>query len=58
MRQFIDERYPDSVITIDELEREFCDLVNDGDIDPTEITFADYVRNCMYYNGGTLTEIV
>ena len=51
-RRFYDERYPDRIITEDELLREY--ELSDIRFD---LTFHQYLRNCMQYNGGTLEEI-
>lgn len=57
-RIFTDERYPEAPIPISQLKREYAQHILDDDIDPTEITFTQYLNNCMSRNGGTLTENV
>ena len=52
MRTFVDERYTDIIITETQLYNEY--LESD---EHEEITFAQYINNCLASNNGTLTEI-
>ena len=54
---FTDERDPDTLIPISDLKREYAQHILDDSIDPLEITFPQYLSNCMSHNGGTLTAI-
>ena len=51
-RKFIDERYPDVVITESQLHTEY--RMSDN---ITEMTFHQWLENCMQYNNGTLFEV-
>lgn len=50
-RRFIDERYPEIVLTENQLHTEYrmSDILD-------EVTFSQWLENCMQYNNGTLTE--
>lgn len=56
-RRFTDERDPETVIPISQMKREYAQRILDDDLDPAEITFSQYLNNCMSNQGGTLTEI-
>lgn len=51
-RRFYDDRCPDKIITEDELLREY--ELSDIRFD---LTFHQWLRSCMTYEGGTLEEI-
>lgn len=52
VRRFYDERYPNKIVTEDELRREY--ELSDIRFD---LTFHQWLRGCMTYEGGTLEEI-
>lgn len=52
MRKFVDQNYPDVVVTESQL---FSEYEESGEAD--EISFDDYILNCLERNGGTLREI-
>lgn len=56
-RTFTDERDPETVIPISQLKREYAQHILDDSIDPAEVTFTQYLSNCMSDQGGTLTEV-
>lgn len=51
-RKFVDERYPDIIITEEQLHTEY--RMSDA---LTEATFNQWLNNCMQRNNGTLTEV-
>ena len=51
-RFFRDQRYPDELISIEQLKREYDESTN-----PDELSFAQYLFNCMESQGGTLSEV-
>lgn len=55
-RWFIDQRYPEQLISETQLKREYGEHIVDGSIDPEEQTFKDYIHNCMEHQGGTLSK--
>ena len=57
-RIFRDQRYPDQLITEEELKRAYGELIANGEIDPDEQSFGQHLSNRMELNGGTLTEVV
>jgi len=52
-RKFVDERYPDVVLTETQLHTEYrmSEAI-------TEVTFNQWIENCMQRNNGTLIEIL
>lgn len=58
MRYFMDERYPGERIPENQIKRDYGRKVADGEIDPSEVSFSQYVRNCMSSEGGTLSEVL
>lgn len=56
-RFFVDQRNPDTLISISTLKSEYGSLVTSGDLDPMETTFAMHLNNCMETDGGTLKEV-
>lgn len=54
MRQFQDIE-TNEIICLTQLKDEYIQLFADGETETK--TFADYLKNCMYYNNGTLIEI-
>lgn len=56
-RTFTDERDPETLIPISQLKREYAQHILDDSIDPAEVTFTQYLSNCMSDQGGTLTEV-
>lgn len=56
-RRFIDERDPETPIPISQLKCEYAQRIIDGELDPAEVTFNQYLHNCMSHQGGTLTEM-
>lgn len=57
-RIFRDQRYPDQPITEEQLKKEYGQHVANGDIDPSEQSFGQYLSNCLEINGGTLLEVI
>lgn len=56
-RWFIDQRYPDQLISEDQIKQEYGKQVADGSIDPAEKNFQQYLSDCMEQHGGTLAEV-
>lgn len=56
-RIFLDQRSPEHPISEQQLKREYGQHIADGSIDPCEISFADYLHNCLESQGGTLSEM-
>lgn len=54
MYYFVDQRYPDERIFPSQLWDEYREQISRGEIDPEEITFLQYIFNCMESEGGTL----
>lgn len=54
MYYFVDQRRPDERIFLPQLRDEYWEQVDCGEIDPAEITFPQYIYNCMESEGGTL----
>lgn len=54
MGYFVDQRYPDERIFLSQLWDEYWEQIDRGEIDPEEITFLQYIFNCMESEGGTL----
>lgn len=52
-REFVDERYPDIILTEEQLHTEY--RMSDA---LTEVTFNQWLNNCMQRNNGTLIEIL
>ena len=53
-RLFKDHRYPEDIITEQQLKCEFCEkLLIDDELNG--ITFEQYIDNCMETNNGTLS---
>lgn len=56
---YIDDMYYDidreAFVSFEELRKEFEELKAENGTDAT--TLAEYVRNCMYFNNGTLTNL-
>lgn len=57
-RFFRDQRYPDQLISLEQLKQEYGRRVADGNIDPAEQNFPQYLNNCMESQGGTLSEVL
>ena len=57
-RFFRDQRYPDELISIEQLRREYGSDIANGCIDPDELSFAQHLFNCMESQGGTLSEVL
>lgn len=57
IRWFRDERYPDAMISEPQLKREYGEQIAQGSIDPVEMSFLQYLHNCMEAQGGTLSEV-
>ena len=55
MGYFVDQRYPDERIFLSQLCDEYWEQIDRGEIDPEEITFLQYIFNCMESAGGTLS---
>lgn len=55
---FIDQRYPDQLISEDQIRQEYEKHVADGSIDPVEKSFRQYLSCCMEEQGGTLTDVL
>ncbi len=55
-RWFLDQRYPDQLVSEDQIRREYENHVADGSIDPAEKSFQRYLFCCMGERGGTLKE--
>ena len=56
-RWFLDQRYPDQLVSEDQIRREYENHVADGSIDPAEKSFQQYLPCCMEERGGTLAEV-
>ena len=56
-RWFIDQRYPDQLVSEDQIKQEYGKQVADGGIDPAEKNFQQYLSDCMEQHGGTLAEV-
>ena len=56
-RWFLDQRYPDQLVSEDQIRREYENHVADGSIDPAEKNFQQYLSDCMEQHGGTLAEV-
>ena len=54
MYYFVDQRYPDERIFPSQMWDEYWEQIGRGEIDPEEITFLQYIFNCMESEGGTL----
>ena len=54
MCYFVDQRRPDEPISLNQLRDEYWEQIDRGEIDPAEITFPQYIYNCMESKGGTL----
>lgn len=52
---FRDQRYPDQLISLEQLKREYDEQIVDRSIDATEVSFEHYLFNCMEAQGGTLS---
>ena len=55
MSYFVDQRYPDERISSSQLWKEYWEQVGRGEINPEEVTFPQYIFNCMESEGGTLS---
>lgn len=55
MSYFVDQRYPDERISWNQLWEEYREQVGRGEINPEEVTFPQYIFNCMESAGGTLS---
>lgn len=55
-RWFLDQRYPDQLVSEDQIRREYENHVADGSIDPAEKSFQQYLSCCMEERDGTLKE--
>ena len=51
MKNYYDFEH-DIYLSDEELEKEYINLKEDGEIE--DVTFSQYLANCMYYNNGTL----
>lgn len=56
-RIFLDQRDLEHPVSEERLKQEYGQHIADGSIDPCEISFADYLHNCMESQGGTLSEM-
>lgn len=54
MCYFVDQRRPDEQISPNQLWSEYWKQIDRGEIDPDEMTFPQYIYNCMESEGGTL----
>lgn len=54
MYYFVDQCRPDEQISPNQLWSEYWEQIDRGEIDPDEITFPQYIYNCMESEGGTL----
>ena len=57
-RIFRDQRYPDQLISLEQLKKEYGEQIADGSIDPDELSFTQHLFNCMESQGGTLSEVL
>ena len=57
-RIFRDQRYPDQLISLEQLKKEYGEQIADGSIDPDELSFTQYLNNCIESQGGTLSEVL
>lgn len=57
-RIFRDQRYPDQLISLEQLKKEYGEQIADGSIDPDELSFTQHLFNCMGAQGGTLSEVL
>ena len=55
MRQFVDEN--GNFITEEELKQEFTKLQKENPSEYGHLKFGEYLKNCMWYNNGTLEEV-
>ena len=46
-RFFRDQRYPDQLISLEQLKKEYGEQIADGSIDPDELSFTQHLFNCM-----------
>ena len=56
--QQINQRYPDQLISLEQLKKEYGEQIADGSIDPDELSFTQHLFNCMESQGGTLSEVL
>ena len=54
MGYFVDKRCPDERFSANQLWKEYWKQVDCGELNPEEITFPQYIFNCMESEGGTL----
>lgn len=58
VRQFIDQRYPSVVISETELKKDYGKQIADGDVDPSSLSFDEWLFNQMEETGGTLSHYI
>ena len=57
MRKFIHEDNPEKIVTEEELRQEFTKLQKENPSEYGHLKFGEYLKNCMWYNNGTLEEV-
>lgn len=55
MRQFVDEN--GNFVTEEEVKQEFIRLQKENPSEYGHLKFGEYLKNCMWYNNGTLEEV-
>ena len=54
-RKFVDQRYPSVIISEAELKKDYGKQIADGDVDPSSLSFGEWLFNQMEETGGTLS---